>query len=94
MNINLIQNLTFYSNDLKQDISVKEFLKEILNTFWEKGEGFNSKRPFGSGSYRYDIVEMFIKNEIISGKLDSDGCVIEYNDEEFDDIIFEIIDGF
>ena len=63
---------------LKNDVGAKtigEYLKALLWTLWEKGESFNSKRPFGNGGWEYDLYRTLIKNGLIAGELDENDGV-------------------
>ena len=48
---------------------------------------FDSKRPFGNSDWDCDLIVCLIKNNIIYGKLDEDGCIEEYDWEQADKIM-------
>lgn len=35
--------------------TVKEYLKKLLETLWEEGEGFSGKRPFGNSGWEVEL---------------------------------------
>lgn len=91
-----IQNIVFYSSDLDRELSIKDYLKELLLTIWLEGESFSGKRPFGNSGWEYDLYKPLIKAKVIRGKLDSDGYVQELNDKNIkiaNKIILNIIKG-
>jgi len=91
MKIKQIADLKFYSNDLDKNLSIKEYLKTLLETLWEEKECFDGKRPFGNSSWDYDIIRCLIKNNVIEGTLDEDGNVDIYDSEDSDKIIMRVI---
>lgn len=90
----IVENLTFESMDLNKEISIKDYLKELLITLWREDEGFSGKRPLGNSGWKFEIYECLIKNSIVPGTLDEDGYVIEIDTDKADEIIYDIIKGF
>ena len=81
-----ISAIMFKSNDLYKKITVKDFLKKLLITLWEEGEGFSGKRPFGNSEWKYDMYAELIKRGIIEGRLDKyENKYIEELDEKVAD---------
>jgi hypothetical protein len=74
---NGIGSLEFYCNDLDKKISIHDYLIELLKTLWEEQDEFSGKRPFGNSGWDYDLIGCLIANNIIEGKLDEYGYVIE-----------------
>ena len=72
-----IGSLEFYCNDLDKNISIHDYLIELLKTLWEEQDEFSGKRPFGNSGWDYDLIACLIANNIIEGKLDEYGYVIE-----------------
>lgn len=67
--------LKFESRDLNRELTIKEYLKELLKTLWEEGEGFSGKRPFGNSGWTYELEYCLVKNDIVEGVIDQDGYV-------------------
>ena len=86
-----IGRLTFFSEDLDKEMTIKEFLKKLLLTLWDEEEMFSGKRPFGNSGWKYDIYKCLIRNKIIDGKSDEDDYVDECDSESADEIIKQII---
>jgi hypothetical protein len=57
-----ILNLKFYSGDLMEDITIREFLQKLLLTLFEEMEGFSGKRPFGNSGWDGDLIICLINN--------------------------------
>ncbi len=70
-----ILDLDFFCNDLGKDLTIRGYLKELIKTLWQEGEGFSGKRPFGNGVWRNDIYATLIREGVVPGKLDWDGFV-------------------
>jgi len=79
--------------------TVREYLKKLLSTLWEEGEGFSGKRPFGNSGWELDLYLPLIKAGVVKGKLvdDDEECwVEEFSDSEkkkANKLIFQAIDA-
>lgn len=49
-------DLRIDSSDAGDDITVRDYLRTLLTTLWEEGEGFSGKRPFGNSGWEFDIL--------------------------------------
>ena len=85
-----ILKLKFYSNDLRKEITIKGFFKELLKTLFKEQEMFDSKRPFGNSDWDCDLIVCLIKNNVIYGKLDEDGYIDDYDWKHYD-IVLEML---
>lgn len=72
--------------------SIREYMKTLLITLWEEGEGFSGKRPFGNSGWEYDVIKPLIEFKYIKGSLDEDGYVEDYNVKEAFTFIYAMID--
>jgi hypothetical protein len=79
--------LRFESDDLNRELTIREWLAELLLTLWREEEGFSGKRPFGNSGWQRDVAAVLIKAGAITGKLDEYGQVAEADDEELKDVI-------
>lgn len=93
MNIKEIGNLSFYCEDLDQDITIKNYLKKLLLTLWEEVDGFSGKRPFGNSDWYDDIYLCLVENQIIEGKIDENGYLEDCDGEAGDTVINELINS-
>lgn len=97
MKIDDIKDIKFFCDDLDKEVSIKDYLKELLKTVWRECESFSGKRPFGNSGWQYDIYSELIKHNVIHGVLDEYGGVDELSQEQAekaDEIIMSIIDSF
>lgn len=53
--------------------SVREYLRALLFTLWEEGEGFSGKRPFGNSGWEWELFRALVESKDIRGELDEDG---------------------
>lgn len=60
--------------------TVGEYLRCLLTTVWEEGEGFSGKRPFGNSDWKWDVYAALVKAGVVGGALDEDG----YLDDDLD----------
>lgn len=65
-----------------KQLTVKQYLYDLLSLLWIEGKNFNSKRPFGSSGWEHDIYTALIKHKLIVGKLDKDDYVQEVDVHE------------
>lgn len=86
-----VLNLEFYSNDLDETLTIKEFFKRLLLRLWEEQDCFSGKRPFGNSGWYYDIIICLIHNKIIKGTTDLDGYLEDYDKDEAFNLIEELI---
>jgi len=70
-----IGEISFFSNDLDREITIKDYLRELLCTLWQENEQFNGKRPFGNSGWDYDVYGALISGGAIKGRLDGNGYV-------------------
>lgn len=75
-------DIKFHCDDLDGEITIRQYLKQLLLTLWAEQEGFSGKRPFGNSGWDFDLYAPLIKAGAIKGVLDSDGYVASFNREE------------
>lgn len=61
--------------------TVRDYLKKLLKDLWQKGDGFDGKRPFGNSNWEYDIYLALVVAGLVPGTLDEDGFLHEFSDE-------------
>jgi len=86
-----ILQLKFKSGDLNKELTIKDYLKELLTELWKEGEGFSGKRPFGNSGWEYDIYVALVKNKVIKGEFDDDDYLEDYDSKEADKKMLEVI---
>jgi hypothetical protein len=70
------------NTDAGDNITVRDYLRELLLTLWVEQEGFSGKRPFGNSGWQREIYMPLIKAGFIPGKLDGDGYIDEFDEHE------------
>jgi hypothetical protein len=58
----------FYHSE-KEDITVREYLCQLLERLWEDDDSFNSKRPFGYSDWEWRVYEVLMREGVIPGTL-------------------------
>lgn len=92
ISLHQIKNIEYQSQELHDSqITVGDFLKELLCTLWMEEEGFSSKKPFGNSSWQHEIYSVFVQNKIISGTIDEYGDFEECDYKLADKIVCDII---
>lgn len=76
--------------------TIREYLKTLLITVWEKEESFSGKRPFGNSGWKYDIYRTLATHKIIEAEadIDEDGDIVDIQRSEYskaDQLISEAI---
>ncbi|HDR9163632.1 TPA: hypothetical protein QDB28_004036 [Burkholderia vietnamiensis] len=87
-------DFVFHSNDLNRDLSIREYLHELLKTLWDEGEGFSGKRPFGNSCWEFDLYCALIKAGAVDGRISEEGYLDEIPRAERDKantIVFSLI---
>lgn len=92
MDINEIAELEFYSSDLGELLTIREYLKILLKTLWIEGEEFSGKRPFGNSGWQFDLYLPLIAAGIVKGKLDDEGFIEEVDEKAAYNIIKQVIE--
>lgn len=83
-------NLEFESSDLNETLTVEAWLRRLLTTLLEEEESFSGKRPFGNSGWKSEVEAVFIKADLIAGKLDSQGYVDDSDSVAADAILTAI----
>lgn len=86
-----ILELKFESTDLGAEITIKDFFKKLLTTLFEEGECFSGKRPFGNSGWDWDLKICLVKNGVVNGEYNSKYDDWDFDSEEVDKKIFELI---
>ena len=71
--------------------TIREFLEQLLTTVWIEEEGFSGKRPFGNSGWKQDVAVALIKAKVIDGELDEDGYIEDYDRQEFETLMRDLI---
>lgn len=85
-------NLSFFSDDLNQDITVRGYLLRLLSDLWRKEDDFNSKRPFGNSGWQWEVYGALIEAGYIPGELDEDGGIEDVDEQAGTAFVLSLID--
>lgn len=80
-----------FDSDAGKNITIRDYLMELLTKVWIEEEEFDGKRPFGNSGWQYDLYQPLIKYGFIEGKLDEDGYVESANTKQADDFVLNMI---
>lgn len=88
-----ILELEFESTDLRKEITIRDFFKELSITLLKQRNALAWRKPFGNGRWHHDLCNCLAQNGIIDGEC-SDNCgftVWNYDAEEAERKILELI---
>jgi hypothetical protein len=72
-----------FDSDAGDDMTVRQYLHELLHVLWEKQESFDGKRPFGNSGWHHDLYGPLAKAGFIDlGPLDEDGEPYDWSCEQ------------
>lgn len=89
-------NISFESRDLYRELTIRDYMKELLSTLFREGESFSGKRPFGNSGWEYDIIEPLVRAGVVRGSFyeAEEGEVPEldeYDRASFERVVTEMI---
>lgn len=76
-----------------KSITVKEYLKSLLEKLWLEGDCFSAKRPFGDSGWEYDLYIALVKGGLIDGLIDEHGDVYEIDQDSANKAILKAIES-
>lgn len=89
-----ILDLTFYSSDLAEELTIRDYLKQLLEELWREEEGFSGKRPFGNSGWQHDVYCALVKAGAIEGTVhtyDDGDEDIDYDQSKACKVMLKII---
>lgn len=72
--------------------TIRDYLKALLYTLWNEGEGFSGKRPFGNSGWEYDLYKALVAAKAVKGSLDEDGYIETVDTAQANKLIFKAIE--
>lgn len=87
-----ILDIPMQNNDASAS-TIRDYLKALLYTLYNEGEGFSGKRPFGNSSWEFELYIALVKAGAVKGSLTEDGYLDTVNTEEADNLIFKAIES-
>lgn len=80
-----------FDSDAGDNLTVRDYLHELLSRLWERGEGFSGKRPFGNSGWDYELYAPLVAGGFIPGTLDEDGYVDTVDKKIAEAYVFKLI---
>src|SRR5271157_4235411 len=70
-----------------------DYLKSLLETMWQEGEGFSGKRPFGNGGWQFDVYRALVRTDLVEGLI-KDGELVNCDTKAGDALVLAVIKRF
>ncbi|WP_157266520.1 hypothetical protein [Azohydromonas aeria] len=70
-----------FDSDAGEGITVRDYLRRLLETLWDEGECFSGKRPFGNSGWEWDLFHPLAVAGFIPGTV-QDGAIIDLDDKQ------------
>lgn len=87
-----ILDLPMQHNDAEAT-TVREYLNKLLAKLITEEECFSGKRPFGNSGWKHDLYKPLIEAGLVSGHIDEDGYLEDYDDEQADKLLLAAINN-
>ena len=69
-----------FDSDAGDNLTIREYLHELLSDLIDQRENFNSKRPYGNSDWIFDIYKPLIVHGFIPSSLNEDGYILEIDE--------------
>jgi hypothetical protein len=56
-----------FDSDAGDQLTIREYFRELLTTLWSEGESFSGKRPFGNSGWEYEPIGALVAAGFIPG---------------------------
>ncbi len=73
------------------NITILDYLRILLETLWDEGEGFSGKRPFGNSGWEYELYTPLVKHGFVRGTLDEYGYIDTFDADAANKLVFDMI---
>lgn len=71
--------------------TIGDYLRRLLKTLWEEGEGFSGKRPFGNSDWEDELYSALVVGDFVGG-VTEDGYLEDVDYKAANTLIFQCID--
>ena len=72
-----------FDSDAGDDLTVRQYLHELMRLLWDEQDGFSGKRPFGNSGWEHDLYTPLAKAGFIDlGPLGEDGTPYRWTAEQ------------
>ena len=73
-------------------LTIKDYLKKLLEELWTYGESFSGKRPFGDSGWVRDLYNPLIGAGVIEGGIDEWGEIEgDFDEQQAWEVIMRVI---
>lgn len=62
-----------FDSDAGDNITVRDYLRILLETLWDEKEGFSGKRPFGNSDWEFNLYEPLMEAGFLDAYEDEQG---------------------
>ena len=62
-----------FDSDAGNGITVRDYLRKLLEAVWVEEEEFNGKRPFGNSLWKLEVFDALVRTGFIEGTINTDG---------------------
>lgn len=73
-----------FDSDAGMDITIRDYLRILLEKLWLEKDSFSSKHPFGNSDWERDIYKPLVVAGLIKGEIDDWGSVYVDRDHRDD----------
>jgi hypothetical protein len=80
-----------FDSDAGNNLTIRDYLRILLETLWDEGEGFSGKRPFGNSGWEYELYRPLVKHGFVRGTLDEDGYIDTFDADTANKLVFDMI---
>ncbi len=80
-----------FNSDAGDNLTVRDYLRTLLETLWNQGEGFSGKRPFGNSGWEYELYAPLVKGGFVTGTLDEAGYIDDIDKHGAEAYVFKLI---
>ena len=80
-----------FNSDAGDNITVRDYLRKLLERLWIEKEEFSGKRPFGNSGWDHELFAPLIKSGHIGGMLDQYGYIEDVNYNQANEFVKQLI---
>ncbi len=80
-----------FDSDAGNNITIRDYLRILLETLWCDGESFSGKRPFGNSGWESELYRPLVKHGFVRGTLDEDGYIKTFDSDTANKLVFDMI---
>jgi hypothetical protein len=78
-------------NDAGEDLTIRQYLRELLAELWKEDESFTGYRPFGNSGWQGDIYIPLVLAGALKGYIDEDGWLSDFDEDDGKELVLKLI---